>query len=149
MKKILFGVLLGALSTSISFAKSEKEAVVDTIKSYEKALNGNDIKTILSLYDIKPTFMPQNAPAQIGRDAVKTAYENVFKAIDLDITFEIYEVEVFGKTAWARTSSAGKAKILANGETISEGNNELFIFKNENGKWKIHQYLFSTNLPRK
>ncbi len=28
---------------------------------------------------------------------------------------------------------------------IAEGNNELFVFRRENGAWKIHRYLFSTN----
>lgn len=31
---------------------------------------------------------------------------------------------------------------------VREGNNELFIFRKERGKWKIHRYLFaSTNPP--
>lgn len=92
--------------------------------------------------------MPQHAPAQVGRDAVKQAYDNVFNTIKLDIKFSIHDVEVLGDTAWARTSSAGKTKILADNVVVNEGNNELFIFKKEDGDWKIHQYLFSTNQSR-
>ncbi len=92
--------------------------------------------------------MPQHAPAQVGRDAVKQAYANVFNTIKLDIKFTTYEIEVLGNTAWARTSSAGKTKILAANIVVNEGNNELFIFKNEDGSWKIHRYLFSTNQPQ-
>jgi hypothetical protein len=47
-----------------------------------------------------------------------------------------------------RTSSAGRTKILAAGVEVAEGNNELFIFRRENGAWKIHRYLFSTTQPR-
>lgn len=141
--------MVGLLASSVSYAAVEEEKVVETIKVYEKALNGNDVKTIMDLYSSSPTFMPQHSPAQIGREAVKIAYENVFKAIDLDVVFEIHEIEVLGSTAWARTSTAGKTKILTTGDVISEGNNELFILKKQNGQWKIHQYLFSTNQPRK
>lgn len=148
MKKLTVTFIISLLASTLGFADSKNEQVIKTLKSYEKALNGNDVTTIIGLYSSSPVFMPQHAPAQIGRDAVKLAYENVFKTIDLDIVFKIHEVEVIGDTAWARTSSEGKTKILANGADISEGNNELFVFKKEKGQWKIHQYLFATNLPR-
>jgi ketosteroid isomerase-like protein len=66
----------------------------------------------------------------------------------LNIAFEIHELEVLGDTAWARTSSAGRTRILSAGIEVAEGNNELFIFKREDGEWRIHRYLFSTTQPR-
>ncbi len=122
---------------------------IDTlIEKYQQALNANDIDTILDLYGREPVFMPQHAPAMIGRDAVRAAYKNVFDTIKLDIAFSIHEVEVLGDVAWARTSSAGRTRILAAGVEIKEGNNELFVFRKEGGEWKIHRYLFATTEPR-
>jgi ketosteroid isomerase-like protein len=92
--------------------------------------------------------MPQHAPAMIGREAVRAAYKNVFDTIKLDITFSIHEVEVLGDVAWARTSSAGRTRILAADVEVKEGNNELFVFRKEGGEWKIHRYLFATTQPR-
>jgi len=123
-------------------------SVQSVLRSYEAALNSNDIDTILDLYGTKPVFMPQHAPALVGRDAVRAGYEQVFATIKLDVRFEIHEVEEVGDHAWARTSSAGRTKILAAGAEVAEGNNELFIFRRENGVWKIHRYLFSTTQPR-
>ena len=91
--------------------------------------------------------MPQHAPALIGRDAVKAGFEGVFKTIDLDIVFTIHEVEEKGDWAWARTSSAGQVKVLANGQSGPESNNELFVFQKESGEWKMHRYIFSTTNP--
>lgn len=102
----------------------------------------------MTLYSNNPTFMPQHAAAQVGRNAVEQAYDSVFQTIKLNIKFTTHEVEVHGDTAWARTSSAGKTTILANDMVVNEGNNELFVFKQENGQWKIYQYLFATNQPR-
>lgn len=31
---------------------------------------------------------------------------------------------------------------------MTEGNNELFVFRRESGAWRIHRYLFATNQPR-
>ncbi|WP_043611962.1 nuclear transport factor 2 family protein [Ensifer sp. ZNC0028] len=118
------------------------------IKAYEAALNGNDIDAILDLYGSNPVFMPQHAPALVGRDAVREGYRQVFAAIKLDIRFTIHEIEIAEDWAWVRTSSSGTTHVLAADVTIEEGNNELFVFRAEQGHWKIHRYLFSTNRPR-
>lgn len=123
-------------------------SIQSVLQRYETALNSNDIDTILSLYGSAPVFMPQHAPALVGRGAVRAGYEQVFASIKLAIRFDIHEVEENGDWAWARTSSAGRTRILAAGIEVEEGNNELFVFRRENGAWKIHRYLFSTNQPR-
>lgn len=122
--------------------------IKELIKSYEIALNANDLERILALYGSEPVFMPQHAPALVGRDAVRAGYRQVFDTLKLNIAFEIYEIEEMGDWAWARTSSAGHTRILAAGVEVTEGNNELFIFRREGGEWRIHRYLFSTNQPR-
>jgi uncharacterized protein (TIGR02246 family) len=120
----------------------------ELLKSYETALNANDLETILALYGSEPVFMPQHAPALVGRDAVRAGYKNVFDTIKLNIKFEVHEIQEAGDWAWARTSSAGRTRILAAGLEVAEGNNELFVFQREGGAWKIHRYLFATTQPR-
>ena len=123
-------------------------SILSVIQSYEAALNANEIDTILGLYGSEPVFMPQHAPALVGPAAVRAGYAQVFATIQLAIRFEVHEVQEVGDWAWARTSSAGRTKILAAGVEVDEGNNELFVFRRENGEWKIHRYLFATNQPR-
>lgn len=123
-------------------------SIQSILQSYETALNSNGVDAILDLYGSDPVFMPQNAPALVGREAVRAGYEQVFATIKLNVRFEIHEVEEAGEYAWARTSSAGRTKIVAAGLEVAEGNNELFVFRRENGTWKIHRYLFATNQPR-
>ncbi|HEJ1851058.1 TPA: nuclear transport factor 2 family protein [Pseudomonas aeruginosa] len=118
------------------------------LQSYETALNANDIDATLDLYGEAPVFMPQHAPALVGREAVRAGYQQVFASIKLQIRFDIHEVEVIGDWAWARTSSAGRTRLLVEDVEIAEGNNELFVFRREHGHWKIHRYLFATNQPR-
>ena len=148
MKSILTILTFGLLAGPIAQADTNNAEIQEVISKYEAALNASNAAEVLKLYGKNPTFMPQHTPAQVGRAAVKQAYDNVFNSIKLDIKFSTHEVEMLGDTAWARTSSAGKTKILANNAVVNEGNNELFIFKKENDAWKIHQYLFSTNQPR-
>ncbi len=148
MKSLLTLLACCLLSAGLAHAGGSKQQIESLISSYETALNGSDINGVLGVYGKNPVFMPQHAPAQVGRDAVKQAYAKVFNTIKLDIKFTTHEIEVLGNTAWARTSSTGKKKILAADVVVKAGNNEIFIFKNEDGSWKIHQYLFSTTQPR-
>ncbi len=123
-------------------------SIQTVLQRYETALNHNDIDAILDLYGRDPVFMPQHAPALVGRAAVRAGYEQVFASIKLAIRFDVHEAEEAGDWAWARTSSAGRTTILSAGIEVNEGNNELFVFRRESGEWKIHRYLFSTNQPR-
>jgi uncharacterized protein (TIGR02246 family) len=124
------------------------QSIQSILKSYETALNTNDVESVLGLYGSDPVFMPQHAPALVGRAAVRAGYEQVFATIKLAVRFELHEVEEAGDWAWARTSSSGRTQILAAGVEVVEGNNELFVFRREDSTWKIHRYLFATNQPR-
>jgi uncharacterized protein (TIGR02246 family) len=121
--------------------------IVDVIKSYEKSLNASDTDAALALYGKDPVFMPQYSPALNGRDAVKAGYDHVFNTIRLNVRFTIHEIVELGDLAYVRTTSAGKTEILQNKTTVKEANNELFIFRREEGKWKIHRYLFASSNP--
>lgn len=119
--------------------------IQQVLQQYEQVLNASDADAALELYSSDPVFMPQFASAQVGRDAVLDTYKQIFQTIQLRVKFTIHEVEPMGELAYARTSSSGTATVLADKKTTSEGNNELFIFKQENGHWKIHRYLFASS----
>ena len=52
-----------------------------------------------------------------------------------------------GDLAYGRTTSAGQQEVLVAHTTSKEANNELFIFRKEEGYWKIHRYIFATSNP--
>ena|ERR1700675_2857599 len=124
------------------------QEITNLLKAYEKALNTSDAKAALALYGSDPIVMPQNAPAFIGREAVQAIYNHFFEILKLNVVFTIYEiVDMGGDLAYGRTTSAGTQEILADQKITKEANNELFIFRKEQGQWKIHRYLFATSNP--
>ena len=123
-------------------------SIEQAIRAYETALNASDLDTILGLYGADPVFMPQGAPALVGRVAVRAGYEHVFNTLKLKVRFTVHEIEEAGDWAWVRTSSAGRTRVLAAGAEGDEGNNEIFVFRREGDAWRIHRYLFATNLMR-
>lgn len=118
-------------------------SIETVIKTYESALNANDIETILALYRSEPVFMPQHAPALNGRDAVRAGYEHVFNTIKLNVRFEIYEIEVTGDWAWVPEQIMEKDReigILTTAYTAKEldvdaGDHVIFMHELNGWSW--------------
>jgi len=150
----VIGLIIVAAMAFITKANALNPDDVAQVKKllgdYERVLNASDVNGILKLYAKDGVFMPQHSPSQVGTDAIRAAYEHVFEAIDLDVEFDIIEVEILtDQWAFARTTSSGTTTINADGAKVSEGNQELFLLKKKSsGDWKIARYIFSTTNPR-
>lgn len=146
---------LVAASTSLGAAQAlagsadETAAISDVLMAYEEALNASDIPGIMRLYAEDGVFMPQHSPSQVGADAVQAAYEGVFTTINLNVEFDIVEIVLMAPDwAFARTNSVGTVTVQADGATLSEANQELFVLqKQSDGAWRIARYAFSTTNP--
>jgi uncharacterized protein (TIGR02246 family) len=127
---------------------ANEQAVAAVLAKYEDALNQSDIDAVMKLYAFDGVFMPQNSPSSVGADAVRKAYDAVFKAIKLTVKFNVAEVvEMAPNWVLARTNSAGTVKVYATGGGGPEANQELFVFQKIDGEWKIAHYCFSTTNP--
>ena len=82
---------------------ANEEAVAAVLAKYQDALNQSDTEAVMKLYASDGVFMPQNSPSSVGADAVRKAYDAVFKAIKLSVKFNVAEVvEVASDWAFAR-----------------------------------------------
>jgi uncharacterized protein (TIGR02246 family) len=129
--------------------QADDKAIRALLARYELALNSSDTEAVMALYTDDGVFMPQHFPSAVGSSAVRTAYDGVFKAIKLDVTFDVVEVrQVSPNWAFARTNSAGTVRVLADDSGGPEANQELFVLeKSSSGDWKIARYCFSTTNP--
>ncbi len=142
---LVFGSLTGAHA-----ADSDQENIHAVLKAYEQVLNASDVAGVLKLYTKDGVFMAQHNPSAVGVAAIEAAYGAVFKVIDLNVRFDIVEIEVIADDfAFARTNSSGTTTINATGDKIAEGNQELFVLQKIDGNWKIARYAFSTTNPRR
>ena len=139
--------------TGVAAADSKDRAGIEsTMSAYNAALNGGDTGAVLTLYTDDGVFMPPYSQSAIGREAVRKAYDNVFKELKFNVKFDVAElVQLAPEWAYVRTNSAGTTAHASTGKTTSEANQELFIFKKgDDGKWRIARYSFSpTNPPTK
>ncbi len=134
----------------VQAADSDADQIRGLLKNYERVLNASDAAGVLALYTEDGVFMAQHNPSAVGIGQVEAVYTAVFKAIDLNVEFDIVEVEVIAPNwGFARTNSSGTTKINATGDEVSEGNQELFVLQKVDGEWKIARYGFSTTNPRR
>ena len=127
---------------------ADEEAVAAVLAKYQDALNQSDTNAVMKLYASDGVFMPQHFPSSVGADAVRKAYDAVFKTITLSVNFNIAEIhQIAPEWAIARTNSAGTVKVKATGGGGPEANQELFVFQKIDGTWKIARYCFSTTNP--
>ena len=140
-----------ALSAGIAAADqgSDRKNIDSVLATYERALNASDADTVMTLYADDGVFMAQHSAPNVGREAIRRAYDGVFGAIDLDVRFTVDEViQASPRWAFARTRSEGSVTVNATGDKAPEGNQELFVFeKQDSGEWKIARYIFSTTNP--
>jgi uncharacterized protein (TIGR02246 family) len=128
-----------------------KEAITEVLAKYNDALNASSTDAVMRVYAEEGVFMAPYSPSAVGSEALRKAYDAVFKSITLNVKFTIAEiVDLAPEWAFARTNSAGTTLDHATGTRSVEANQELFIFrKDSGGSWKIARYSFSsTNPPR-
>lgn len=115
----------------------------DLLMSYERTLNASDANAAASLYHTDGVFMPIGFPSSKGTSNIHAAYAGIFGMIQLNISFEIEEIEVDNNMAMAVTSSKGMVTVLAAKLQAPEANRELFVFRKQDGSWKIYRYMFN------
>jgi len=140
-------ILLSFGAQSVATAGTNQHCKTDIkalLKTYEQALNDGDVDKILSLYAKDGVFMPSEKPTTVGQAQVKVAYQHVFNDLDLDIGFNIDEIERHGDIAIVRTVSDGQIKLLKKNITVKNHTRELFVLKRINKDWKIYRYMFNS-----
>jgi len=138
-----FAALLCALAGNAQAQPTaEFQKILDT---YSKALDANDVETLVGLYSPNGVFMREDMPAVVGREALRASYKNVFATLKVGLSFKVQEAEQSGDLGWARSVSTGKVKVLPSGAETSESYNQLIVFRKEAGAWKIRSYLYASN----
>jgi uncharacterized protein (TIGR02246 family) len=127
----------------------DEASIRSVMAAYNDALNGGSTAAVLPLYADDGVFMPPYSPSAIGKEAVRKAYDAVFRELKFNVKFTIAELVVIAPTwAYVRTNSAGTTGHASTGKTTAEANQELFIFrKGGDGAWRIARYSFSPTNP--
>jgi uncharacterized protein (TIGR02246 family) len=117
--------------------------ITQLLRTYERSLNDSDAALAASCYAADGVFMPTTQPTATAGE-LGDAYEAIFGVVHLSVTFTIDELVVASdEIAYALTRSNGTQTVLAAGTRSAESNREVFVFRKENGEWKIARYMFN------
>jgi uncharacterized protein (TIGR02246 family) len=127
---------------------ADEAAIKKVLASYETALNASDTNAVMALYADDAVLLPQETPTVVGGEAVKQFYIGTFKAIKIDLKFQVAEAQIVSNEwAFLRTTSSGTMKILATGNLVPAHTQELFVLHKHDGQWQLARYGFSSTLP--
>jgi ketosteroid isomerase-like protein len=117
--------------------------IANLLTTYGQAMVAGDPNLAASCWTADGVLIPAGLPTVTG-PAIHDTYVQTFAAVRLDFTFSIDELVVIDDTvAYARTRSDGTQTVLANDVETPGSNREMFIFRNDNGSWKIARYMFN------
>ncbi len=141
-------------NTAVAHDDSDRNEIKRAVSTYVKALTASNLEGVVAQYASDGVFMPPNSQPIVGIKAVRAAYTNTFKNIDIDADEFVIDEVVQISPGWAfvRSHAQGSTTSVATRAKISEGGTkELFVLqKQSDGNWKIARYAFSsTNPPRR
>ncbi|KAJ9634272.1 hypothetical protein H2204_006349 [Knufia peltigerae] len=123
-------------------------AIRNLLTAYGTTLESGNVEDAVSLYTEDGVFMAPGYSPMSGTEELRAAYTRVFSTIRLKINFDIAEIVRAGEDwAFARSTAEGRKEFLKLGGDEYHNNQELFILRKVNGKWKIARYAFSSMKP--
>jgi uncharacterized protein (TIGR02246 family) len=135
--------------TASADESADKKAILEVLKAYEQALNDSDAAAVTNLYTADAVLMAANYKPAEGRETIQKVYEGLFKAVKLDIKFDVDEVvPASDDWAFARTHSKFTIKVAgSDAAPMEDANQELFVLQKVDGKWQIARYSYSSTNP--
>jgi uncharacterized protein (TIGR02246 family) len=109
----------------------------DFIAAFERG----DAAAIAKLYTAEGQLLPANSDFVRGSDAIRKFWQG---AIDMGlkaVVLDTIEVEDYGDTA----IEMGRYRLLAAAGVVADNGKYVVIWKNENGRWRLHRDIWTTN----
>jgi uncharacterized protein (TIGR02246 family) len=141
---LCMSVSLLALSHG-ALADATRDGIVASNAQFSAAVAKGDAAAVAALYTADAMVMPAGSDNVKGSAAIQKFWAG---AMGSGIAgAKLNTVEVFGRGASA--TEVGDYELLDKaGKSIDHGK-YIVIWRREDGKWKLHRDMFSTNVPAK
>ena len=128
------------MTTSTTALHAAIRAADDNLES---AFGRGDSERISGLYTEDGMLLPTGSDPVKGKPAIQAFWQG---AMDLGIKglgLEIVELEDHGGTA----IEVGTYTLSSEGEEVIDRGKYIVIWKQEDGRWKLHRDIWNTNMP--
>ncbi|MGD9725834.1 MAG: SgcJ/EcaC family oxidoreductase [Nitrospiraceae bacterium] len=107
------------------------------------AFKRGDATSMANLYTAAAQLLPANSDFVRGTAAIRTFWQSVIDMGLKGASLETIELEAHGDTA----IEVGRYRLLAAGDAIADQGKYIVVWKNDNGKWKLHRDIWTTSQP--
>ncbi len=121
---------------------SVKAAIAQSNKTYGDGFMKKDSSLFISNYTTDGCIMPANAPKLCGKDGL-AAFFKVGQSMGVNNIVLITEEVMGGPEAVVET---GTYNLLGKDGKSFDNGKFIVVWKNEDGKWKMHRDIFTTNV---
>ena len=122
---------------------SAKAAIAASNSNYGSSFVTGDSVSFVSHYTSDACISPSNMPRMCGTQAITAFFNGGYKMGIRDIKLTTEEV-MGGKDAVVET---GTYEILGEKGVSFDKGKFIVIWKEENGKWKMHRDIWNTDMP--
>ncbi len=138
-----FFVLLLGVGTAHAQNSKTRAEIEAANQEFVAALARGDAAAVAGAYTPNAQMFPANSNLVSGRAAIEKLWQEWITAGITNLTLEAVEVEGFGDTAYevGKYTMPGK-----DGKLLDEGK-YVVIWKRDQGKWKLHRDIWTTNMP--
>lgn len=116
-----------------------KAAISSATDDWSKAISAKDLDKCVSFYEDDAVLFAPNAPAVIGKDAIRAAWQQLLSAHGVQMTFPAATVDVARSADLAVQRGAFQAVITdAKGKATTENGRFVIVWqKQPDGSWKV------------
>jgi uncharacterized protein (TIGR02246 family) len=102
-----------------------------------------DAAGMAALYTEDEQVLPPNSDFVTGQQAIQAFWQALMDMGIKEAKLEIVEVERHGE----RVIEISKFKLLGEGETVLDEGKYIVIWKQDQGRWKLHRDIFNSSMP--
>ena len=119
------------------------QAIREITEKWESAVNAGDTDTLMSFYSDYAVKFPPNEPAVIGKEAIRSSYQNHFEKQIRQEKHAVADIKVSGDLAVTNTAWSLSAAPEAGGSSQSKGYWLRIFGRQPDGSWKIIYRMWS------
>lgn len=133
--------------TDLAATPTQHETLVrQTLKDWITSLNRGDSDSVLLAYDDDAVLAIPGRGLIKGKEAIRSALEELLSQSKLELSFTTESIELFGDRA-VLLGRYMVRKERSDGQTEVYSGNSLSILRDNSGRWFIRQTITNSDVP--
>ncbi len=118
--------------------EADKEAIKKITDDFNAAINAGNIDKLVSLYTDDAVRIPPNKPALVGKEAIRSLFQEQLDQFTVQNEGVIVDLKVSGDLAFVRGSWTSINTPKTGGEPLKDNGSFVSVFqKQPEGSWKV------------